>query len=262
MRLVITADDLGLTSAVTSGVLEAHRRGVVRSASLLVTFPASAEAAALARAEPGLEIGLHLDLVGGTPASEPARVRSLVDGEGRFHPLGELMRRLVTGRIRARELAAETRAQTARARAWGVPALAWDSHRHVHAMPLVARVVGAVAREEGVRWLRRPAPPAAWRSWKARLLGLAAGASAPFFRGLPGNTWYVDLSSWDGDAAALALLATYGGVGEIGAHPGYVDDELRAADTLLERRRGDLALLTDPLLRSAFGEEGVTWRVR
>ena len=68
-------------------MLEAHRNGVVRSSSLLVTFPDGEEAAALARAERDLEIGLHIDLVGGRPASDPAAVASLVDAEGRFHRL-------------------------------------------------------------------------------------------------------------------------------------------------------------------------------
>ena len=51
MTVVVTADDLGLSPGVTRGIFEAHRRGVVRSTSLLVTFASSAEAAALARAE-------------------------------------------------------------------------------------------------------------------------------------------------------------------------------------------------------------------
>ncbi|HKY50647.1 MAG TPA: ChbG/HpnK family deacetylase, partial [Candidatus Limnocylindria bacterium] len=82
MSVVVTADDLGLSPAVTRGILEAHRRGVVRSTSLLVTYPGAEEAAALARAEPELEIGLHIDLVGGRPVSDPAAVPSLCDEDG------------------------------------------------------------------------------------------------------------------------------------------------------------------------------------
>jgi len=87
MTVVVTADDLGLSPGVTRGIFEAHRRGVVRSTSLLVTFASSAEAAALARAEPDLEVGLHIDLVGGGPVSDPAAVPSLCDREGRFFRL-------------------------------------------------------------------------------------------------------------------------------------------------------------------------------
>jgi len=262
VTLVVTADDLGLSKGVTEGILESHRRGVVRSTSLLVTYPSSEAAAAGARDEAGLEIGLHLDLVGGAPASDPARVRSLVDPEGRFVPLRVLVRRLATAQISAREVAAELRAQAARARGWGITPLAWDSHRHVHALPQLARVVGAVAREEGVRWIRRPRPAAPWHGLKAAGLRYATALSEPFYRGIPGNTWYIDLSSWRPvDGAAIAHLATRAGLGEIGAHPGYPDAELRAADSLTDRRPADLALLTDPLLRSALGRDSVVWRV-
>ncbi len=263
MSLVVTADDLGLSPGVTKGILESHRRGIVRSTSLIVTTDFSAEAAAQARMEPDLEVGLHIDLVGGWPVSDPGAVRSLVDVEGRFVGLAELTRRLFSGRVRARELAAEVRAQAALARSWGILPLAWDSHRHVHLIPPVARVVGRVARDEGVRWVRRARSPRGWTGPKETALRAATFVSALAFRGIPGNRWYVDITSQRPrlDAADVALLATYGGVGEIGAHPGYVDDDLRAADTLVGDRPKDLEILVDPLLRTAFGSEAVRWRV-
>ncbi|MBI3522364.1 MAG: ChbG/HpnK family deacetylase [Chloroflexi bacterium] len=253
MRLVITADDLGMSPGVTSGVLSAHCDGVVRSASLLVTYPASAEGAALARERaPDLELGLHFDLVGGTPASDPARVPSLIDEDGRFLGLGALARALYSGRVRGSEIAHELRAQVARAQEWGITTDAWDSHRHTHALPLVSRVVGALAREHKVRWLRRPT--ARWGGGKARALRAATFATLPFFRGIPGNEWYVDLSSSSLDAAGIALLAAHGGVGELGVHPGAEDAEG------ISRIR-ELTTLTDPLLVAAIGRDTVSRRV-
>jgi predicted glycoside hydrolase/deacetylase ChbG (UPF0249 family) len=261
MSLVVTADDLGLSPGVTKGILEAHRRGIVRSASLIVTFGTAEEAAALARQEPDLEVGLHIDLVGGGPASELSAVPSLIDEDGRFHPLPEFVRRLATGRIRARELAAEVRAQAALARRWGVPARAWDSHRHVHLMPPVARVVGRLAREEGVRWVRRGTAPR-WPGVKGAAIHAASLASGLAYRGIPGNAWYVDLTARRPrlDASALALLPAYGRLGEIGSHPGYPDDVLRSIDPVVNERADDLALLTDPLVRSAL-DGAIRWRI-
>ena len=264
MTLIITADDLGISPGVTRGVVEAHRRGVVRSASLVVTFPASPEAAALSRTEPDLEVGLHLDVVGGEPVSDPKQVPSLCDEDGRFHRLGEFTRRLVTGRIRAGDLAAEIRAQAALARSWGIEISAWDSHRHVHLMPPVALVAGPLARQEGVRWIRLARSPRAWSGPKQTALRAASLASALAYRGISGPSWYLDLTSERPrpDAAGVALLATYGGVGELSCHPGYVDQPLRdSGDELVERRADDLKLLTDPLLRIALGTDAVRWRV-
>src|SRR5204862_5681202 len=113
--------------------------------------------------------------------------------DGRFVGLTDLGMRLATGRVRATELAMELRAQVGRARALGTPALAWDSHRHVHLFPLVARVVAAVAKEQGARWVRRATPPGWPAAWKAGLLGVATAGSRLFLRDIPGSDWYVDL---------------------------------------------------------------------
>ena len=261
--IIITADDLGLSRAVTKGVLEAHRRGVVRSAGLLVTYPASPEAAAEARLERDLEVGLHFDLVGGDPASDPATIRSLCDTEGRFYPLPELTRRLFTGRVRLGEIAIELRAQVERARSWGIPAEAWDSHRHVHLMPPVAMVVGAVAKELGARWVRRARAHGFALAPKAAALTASSLVSEIALRGIPGNDWFLDVTYVRPrlEAESVALFAMRSGVGEISGHPGYIDDELRQADSLVEPREYDLELLTDPLLLEALGRDAVSWRV-
>lgn len=262
MTLAVTADDLGLSRAVTKGILEAHRNGIVRSASLLVTYPASAEAAALAGCESALEVGLHVDLVGGSPTADPSAVRSLIDREGRFLPLAGFVRRLVTGRVRASDIATEVRAQATRARSLGIAPLAWDSHLHTHLIPFVARVVGAVAREEGVRWLRRGRSPHGGGGWKPRAVSLSTLASEAFFRGIPGNDWYQDLSSWrpELDAAALARIAALRGSGELGCHPGEIDDAGDQRDALAGRA-AELAFLTDPAVVVALRDK-IAWRVR
>jgi chitin disaccharide deacetylase len=61
-RLIVNADDFGQSTGINDGVIEAFERGVVRSASLMVRWPAAAEAARYAKAYPDLSVGLHLDL--------------------------------------------------------------------------------------------------------------------------------------------------------------------------------------------------------
>jgi len=60
--LIVNADDFGASHGVNRGILEAHLRGILTSASLMVNAPASEEAAMLSRAVPGLSVGLHADL--------------------------------------------------------------------------------------------------------------------------------------------------------------------------------------------------------
>jgi predicted glycoside hydrolase/deacetylase ChbG (UPF0249 family) len=60
--LVVNSDDFGRSEGVNRGVILAHERGIVTSASLMVRWPAAAGAAELGRAHPGLGLGLHFDL--------------------------------------------------------------------------------------------------------------------------------------------------------------------------------------------------------
>jgi chitin disaccharide deacetylase len=57
--LVVNADDFGACAGVNHGIVEAHRRGIVTSTSLMVGMPGSEEAAGLARECPRLSVGLH-----------------------------------------------------------------------------------------------------------------------------------------------------------------------------------------------------------
>jgi predicted glycoside hydrolase/deacetylase ChbG (UPF0249 family) len=66
-RLIVNADDLGYTDGVNRGVLEAHERGIVTSASLMVDRPAAAHGAEVARSTPNLSVGLHAVLDGLPP---------------------------------------------------------------------------------------------------------------------------------------------------------------------------------------------------
>lgn len=70
-RLIVNADDLGLTGGVNRGIVEAYERGILTSASLMVDPPAAERAAALA---PGLPLGLHAVVDGVAPADVPAEL--------------------------------------------------------------------------------------------------------------------------------------------------------------------------------------------
>src|SRR5262249_61201648 len=82
-RLVVPADDLGLSFEVIEAVRRAPRRGILTCASLMVGAPAAGDAVAMAKAE-GLPVGLHLTLVDGRSVLPPARIPDLVDARSAF----------------------------------------------------------------------------------------------------------------------------------------------------------------------------------
>src|SRR5437773_182915 len=119
-RLVVNADDFGLSTGVNRGILEAHAAGVVSSVSVLVNTPGWTDALRRLRdlgppPAPGLGVGLHLNLTMGRPVSWGG---SLSDARtGRFHTLRALVARAFAGRLDPGDVAIECAAQLARLRA-------------------------------------------------------------------------------------------------------------------------------------------------
>ncbi|HYV49601.1 MAG TPA: ChbG/HpnK family deacetylase [Myxococcaceae bacterium] len=178
-RLVVNADDLGLHPRIDEGILEARKRGILTSASVLVTGR-SAEAAVRAAQAAGVRVGVHLCLVTALPPVLPVeKVRSLAPGGVFRAGWAALVKAWALGRVRLAEVREELAAQIERARELGAEVDHLDAHQHVHALPGLARVVREIADEARlpVRW---PVERPRFGSVKAALLGaLAMGARRP-----------------------------------------------------------------------------------
>src|SRR3954465_2374224 len=83
IRLVVNADDFGMSPPISNGILRAHRDGIVTSTSLLGNCADLDQARTLLAGAPNLGVGVHLALVGGAPVSDPASVPSLIGAGGR-----------------------------------------------------------------------------------------------------------------------------------------------------------------------------------
>jgi predicted glycoside hydrolase/deacetylase ChbG (UPF0249 family) len=225
IRLVVNADDLGLHPAIDSGILRAHREGIVTSATVLVTGRSAPEAIGQSRRQ-GLPIGVHLCLTTGLPpASDPKEARSLAP-DGKFRASWkEVVVAWLSGSLRLNEVEREFRAQIALARKLGAEPDHLDGHQHLHVLPGIAAAVRRIAREEKlpVRW-PRAAPSLGWirRPGAALKTLLIAGLSRlarDGAAGLPGiGTFEAGALT---ETALLALLSRLTpGSYEIGCHPG------------------------------------------
>lgn len=155
-RIILHSDDFGLHSAVNRAILEAAAKGVLNSASLMANGAAFDEAVGgLARC-PALGIGVHLNILRGSPLSDPAEVPSLVDGEGRFfNSMAKLMVRSAMGLVNEREVFAEYRRQVRRILDAGVRPTHFDGEKHSHLLlPEAARAVAGLAAEYGITRVR------------------------------------------------------------------------------------------------------------
>jgi hopanoid biosynthesis associated protein HpnK len=173
-RLVVTGDDFGLSSEINRAVIEAHERGILTSASLMIGAPAALEAVELARAHPGLAVGLHLVVLDGQASLHASEIPRLVGAEGNFRrsafPTGI---RYQFSRPARRELAEEIRAQLESFQETGLALSHVDGHHHMHLHPVVLGILIGMAPDYGIRWIRLPSEE----------LALALGADEGGFAG-------------------------------------------------------------------------------
>jgi len=161
-RLIINADDFGLTPGINRAIIELHHAGVLTSATLMATGPAFDDAAALARSNPSLGVGCHIVLTDGTPASPPETIPTLLGPDGKtFRPsLIDFLHALLRGRIREDDIEREAFAQIHKLQQAGISITHVDTHKHTHLFPAVARPLLRVLERTAISSIRNPFEPA------------------------------------------------------------------------------------------------------
>ncbi len=159
-RLIVNGDDFGFSREVNSGIIRAHREGILTSTSLMVADSARDEAAALAKENPALDVGLHLVVCMGRSVLPPSDIAPVVDALGRFsnNPVMAGIRYFFTPGIRAK-LIAECRAQIE----LHLKLIGYlnhiDGHLNFHVHPAIADIVVELAHEYRVPCMRIPSEP-------------------------------------------------------------------------------------------------------
>lgn len=227
-RLIVNADDFGLTCGVNDGILRAHCDGIVTSTTLMADAPAFDHAVELARDTPSLGVGVHLVLWPGNEAL-PRRLLEFVT-----HAL----------RMPAAEIEANFARQVERAFQAGITPSHLDTHKHTHLLPHVMGAMVRVAQRFGISWVRRPL--------FARQATSAGLRTPDHFVGI-GLTGRLDEISLLG-----ALRRLRPGVTELMCHPGLCDEDLRRAPTRLkEQRQREVEALTSGTVRTFIREQGI-----
>jgi predicted glycoside hydrolase/deacetylase ChbG (UPF0249 family) len=219
--LIVNADDFGLSRGVNRGVIEAHERGIVTSASLMVRWPAAPEAGAYARAHPRLSCGLHFDF--GEWAYRDGKWISLYHVVDVDDPAA---------------VAAEARRQLDAFRRFvGADPTHLDSHQHV-----------------GNRETVKPALLELSRVLAVPLRGCTSIRYCGDFYGQDdrGEPHPQGITA---DALRRLILDLAPGVTELGCHPGFDDD---VVSMYVHERMAEIAALCDPGVRETIDAAGVT----
>lgn len=281
-RLIVNADDFGLTEGVNRAILEGHRRGVITSTTLMANGRQFASAANQALTAPELSLGCHLVLVDGKPLLPKEQVPSLLAqrSSGTAHlrqGFLELARDTFRHRIQPGEVEAEAAAQIRTLQSAGISVSHVDTHKHAHMLPSICQAVLHAARACGVRAVRNPfvplrplafahllRRPKLWtrytevtvlRRYEAQFRELVAREGMTTTDGSFG----VLVTGALDEALFEAIIGSIPeGTWEFVCHPGYNDTELDGIRTRLRSsREKELAVLTSDHARELLKKHNI-----
>jgi predicted glycoside hydrolase/deacetylase ChbG (UPF0249 family) len=269
-RWIVNADDLGFSRAVSEGILQAHREGIVTSATLMTNMPDAPEALDALASVPDLGVGIHLNALQGPVLSRSGRALA-GDGATMESSVPALAWRLLRRPGLIRAIKAEFEAQISWALARGLRPTHLDSHRHLHALPGVFSCVADLARRYDVPFLRNCLMPGGGlgprkfsqqRAWVAPCVHLASRASRVrgAGRGLLAcrGVWGLDETT-SLDAGSLIRMAcdTRPGLWEVMVHPGQAPASGEAPTRLGRSRVRQLEALCDPRVKEHLDRYGI-----
>lgn len=273
-RLIVNADDFGLTSGVNRGIVESHEHGIVTSATLMACGTKFQEAVELDSRMPQLSVGCHVLLVDASPVLELQQVSSLATATSESpkfrNSLVSFAGLAITGRLDEDQIEAEITAQIRKLRAARIKISHLDSHKHTHMFPAVFRPMLRAARKCGIFAVRNPFGPllfAETKNWKRRFqLGILRSFRTTFRKVL-------EESGVRTPSGCVGIVATGGltqqtfrhliealpeGTWEFVTHPGYNDAELDGIKTRLRGSRdNELAILTSPETKELLQRERI-----
>jgi len=241
MKAIFNADDFGYSKGVNLGIIETYQCGPVRSATIMAGMPGFDHAVTLAKANPGLNLGVHLTL--STGSSVGGVYKTLTDGDGRFLRLDEVERKARAGETDLDEVEAEYEAQIQKVLAAGVKPDHLDSHHHTHNLPGIVTVFLKMAKKYGVKVRAVD---------KSLLTGEYAGIRTT-------DSFSIDFY---GETATMAdlqrILAGAGGESiEIMCHPAFIDYNLHTSSSYNIKRAYELNILTNPEIMNFMAQCGI-----
>ncbi|HJP85192.1 MAG TPA: ChbG/HpnK family deacetylase [Gemmatimonadaceae bacterium] len=268
-RLIINADDFGISRGVNDGIVEAAQAGGITSTSLMVNMPASSDAITRVRQCPRISVGLHFNLTIGSAVTGSSSLTQSSTAE--FYSLAKLLAAASLGMLDESDIERECLAQIDRMTRAGFPPTHLDSHRHVHTHPAIYPAVLRAVQARRIPYLRVPCEPlddapAAWGATFKKSLSLLSTrrpnrtTAAGNLADRPGQhiTGFVGISVRGGRSYTARLFELIrdlpDGTTELMTHPGYADVALALRDNYTVERETELGVLCSHEFRELLRE--------
>jgi predicted glycoside hydrolase/deacetylase ChbG (UPF0249 family) len=266
-KLIVNADDFGLSAAINAGIVRSHVDGIVTSTSIVASGEAFGEAVQQSRMYPSLGVGVHLTLVEENSVCAPDQIPTLAPTGVLPRTYGKLLKGIAEGSIHTADIERELQAQIDKCLAAGIKITHLDSHQHTHTLPLLFPRVIKLAKQYGVHCIRLP------RCWPQLrfvagerflakcVLCVFAHSDALLFSSSDYKTTDHFAGLFESGRLTTAALSDIledlkMGATELCCHPACDDPSPRYANWN-QRRQIELASLTNPLIRKILQDAGV-----
>jgi chitin disaccharide deacetylase len=240
LKLIINADDFGLTKGCNIGIIKAMKEGIVTNTTVMINMPHAQEGIELAKQNDIIQMGLHLNLTCGRPVLDAMEIPSLVDEDGNFYRRPSLL----VGKMNIEDVERELRSQIKKFKTTGLSLTHMDSHHHSHMYPEISQIAAKLAKEEGVP-LRSPNQDI------KRLLDQKGVVTTDYFT----------IDFYDKGATIDSLKKTienhHEGVLEIMCHPAYLDQDLFDISSYNSPRALELEVLTSQKVKTWIEGKGI-----
>lgn len=265
MRLIVTADDVGLHAGMNAGAVRAHVDGIVTACSVVANGAAFGDAVDRLSECPRMSVGVHLTLVEESPVCSAQKISSLLADNGRFfRNFRSFSARYALGRIRIAEVELELRTQIEKLLAIGLQPAHLNGHQHLHVLPRIFDVVLSLADEYRIGYVRIPsdhvpAGTATGRAVSMKVLNVFGEHARRRGRDLRTATTFGIVGA--GHLTYSRLLALLGGLNgdtaELVCHPGIGDAGIAEAYDWGYAWDQETETLCDPAVREELVNRGI-----
>ncbi|MFB0563993.1 MAG: ChbG/HpnK family deacetylase [Candidatus Lokiarchaeia archaeon] len=246
--LIVNADDFGLCEGINRGTVKALQEGIVTSVSIMPCGRAFKSAVDIVKQHPAqqrvaLKVGVHLSLIATSPILPRNKIPSLLDKKGCFiESLPVFLIRYFCSRIKKKQIRKELRAQIEKVKETGLEITHLDSHRNIHLLPGIFKIVLTLAEGYQIPFIRLPSAPLDFRylSTKAKLtrklcqivLNILCALYKPVMkrRGIcfaDYSLGFLESGHLTSDNLKNIMLSLKKGQYELVCHPGEEDDGMK-----------------------------------
>lgn len=265
-KVIINADDFGITRGVNKAIADLSAAKVISSTTVMANMDDYSEVVALPK---HIGVGIHFNLTVGRPAADPGSVSSLIGKDGSFFCLNELLQRVRQGKILVREVEAELRAQVQRILDLGIVPDHFDSHQSLLKHPFFVNSIKKIGIDANIRAVRTYVQ----RQFDYRRLLRPRSTMISIFLAWQKRKWRSDgFSVADRQDSLLCLGLTSGqaiqrlekifsalpvGILELAVHPGYDTEKNKALGAYVHEREVEAQVLASDAFKKIVQKSGV-----